>query len=533
MRVQHLLRAAQQLRAACGTQSCINGASVGAATCSAASQQVRSSLQKLLHHSFGSSATASSVPRQSNKPLKELLRILDDSVASAKPLQGPVRSCLPGGYVWRRSCSAAAFTATKNAAQTTAVGGASYALAASQHSLAAGMSHSSAKQIAVWLSVSAGWVASMVVLGGVTRLTRSGLSMTDWKFSGERPPQSQEDWEEEFAKYRLSPEFKKVNSSMQLDEFKFIYWMEYSHRMWGRALGLVFAIPAAVFVARGAVTARLGTRLGLLFLMGGTQGLVGWWMVKSGLQQPETEHDAPKVSPYRLAAHLASAFSIYAVLLWTALSLAAPISQLTAATPLVQANATRLRNIAIPLSLLIAVTASSGAFVAGLDAGHAYNTFPLMGGHLIPEEYRAQPGWRNAFENTAAVQFHHRVLALATLAAVGATWLRFRGVALPRTSHQCLTALTAVTAGQVVLGISTLLMHVPVSLGAAHQANALALFTAVLALLHSIRHPLGAASPIARAFTPLAAAATVGVWAVVLRADEVTLAHPRKAATAQ
>jgi len=426
---------------------------------------------------------------------------------------------------WRRMCTAAAFTATKHGAQ--AVGGASAVLPAVQQSLAAGLSHSAAKQVSAWLGFSAAWVASMVVLGGVTRLTRSGLSMTDWKFTGEKPPQSQADWDAEFAKYQMSPEFQKVNSRMTLDEFKFIYWMEYTHRMWGRILGLVFAVPAAYFVARGVVTRRLGTRLGLLFLMGGTQGLVGWWMVKSGLQAPTKEYDTPRVSPYRLAAHLASAFSIYAVLLWSALSLAAPVPQLAAAAPAVQAAAARLRGAAVPLSCLIAITAASGAFVAGLDAGHAYNTFPLMGGRIVPEEYWAIPGWRNAFENTAAVQFHHRVLALTTLAAVGATWVAHRGAPLPPSTHRWLGALAAVTAGQVALGVTTLLTYVPVSLGAAHQANALALFSVALALLHSLRRPLGAATPAARLFTPLAAAATVGVWAVVLRADKgATPLHP-------
>jgi cytochrome c oxidase assembly protein subunit 15 len=155
------------------------------------------------------------------------------------------------------------------------------------------MSSGARKAVGWWLAGSAGWVFSMVVLGGVTRLTRSGLSMTEWKFTGERPPWSQADWEAEFAKYKASPEYRKINRGMSLEEFKFIYWMEYAHRMWGRILGLVFAGPAVYFAAKGYINKPLAKRLGLLFAMGGGQGLVGWWMVKSGLEEPSSEWDTP------------------------------------------------------------------------------------------------------------------------------------------------------------------------------------------------------------------------------------------------
>jgi len=205
--------------------------------------------------------------------------------------------------------------------------------------LTAGLAPSQRHALAWWLGGSSAWVFSMVVLGGVTRLTRSGLSMTDWKFTGEKPPQTEIEWEQEFSRYQLSPEYRRVNSSMNVEEFKFIYWMEWAHRMWGRGLGLAFALPAAWFAARGAINRPLARRLGLLFLMGGSQGLVGWWMVRSGLQEPQAL-DVPRVSPYRLAAHLTSAFAIYATLVWTTLSVAFPHPPaLTAGSPAARAAA--------------------------------------------------------------------------------------------------------------------------------------------------------------------------------------------------
>lgn len=385
--------------------------------------------------------------------------------------------------------------------------------------LAAGLTAGQRRALTWWLGGCAGWVFSLVILGGVTRLTRSGLSMTDWKLTGETPPSSPEEWEAEFARYRLSPEFLKVNASMDVEGFKFIYWMEWAHRMWGRGLGAVFALPAATFVAAGAMTRPLARRLGLLLLMGGTQGLVGWWMVRSGLQQPEN-NAVPRVSPYRLAAHLTSAFAIYATLVWTALGLAQPYPPALAAGPSAARAAASLARVALPVAALVAVTAASGAFVAGLDAGRAYNTFPLMQGRLVPEDYWSVPGWRNAFESTAAVQLHHRVLALSTLAAVAALWRHgTRLPALPRASRLLLHGLAAGAGVQVALGVTTLLTHVPVSLGSAHQGGALTLFTLVLALMHSVRGgPTLAPFALlaARWTTPAAAAAVVGVGSSVV-----------------
>lgn len=382
--------------------------------------------------------------------------------------------------------------------------------------LVEGLSTGQRRAVTWWLGLSSGWVFSMVVLGGVTRLTRSGLSMTDWKFTGEKPPQSLEEWTAEFERYKRSPEYKRVNASMTLEEFKFIYWMEWAHRMWGRGLGVGFLVPCALFAWRGCITKPLASRLGLLFTMGGTQAFVGWWMVRSGLQEPESPYDIPRVSPYRLASHLTSAFAIYALMVWTTMSTAFPLPISVDGDTAARTAISNLRSKSIPFAALLSVTALSGAFVAGLDAGHAYNTFPLMNGKLIPDEYWSERfhGWRNMFENTAAVQFHHRVLAVSTLVGSLGLWKYGMGLSsLPRTPRLLLHGLAVGTGLQVTLGISTLLTYVPVSLGAAHQAGALSLFTVSLALLHSLRsgHVSAWRAILSKVGHPAAAAAVVGI----------------------
>ncbi|UPR02799.1 heme A synthase [Chloropicon primus] len=390
--------------------------------------------------------------------------------------------------------------------------------------LTRGMSSTSRKWVGGWLGLCSAWVFSMVVLGGITRLTRSGLSMTEWKFAGERPPLNHEDWVKEFAKYKQSPEFKKVNLGMSLEEFKFIYWMEYGHRMWGRVLGLVFGLPFAYFAATRKLSAPLTRRLGLLMLMGGGQGLVGWWMVKSGLKEPtEYQYDVPRVSPYRLAAHLTSAFVIYSGLLWTTLSVLMPktpmqlAQELHAAGSGVISGGRRLGRHLGLYAVLVSLTAVSGAFVAGLDAGHAYNTFPLMGdpGRVFPTDYWGHEGgdwgdWAgldpadrvsrilaNTFENTCAVQFHHRVLAVTTLLASTSLFLIHRRSPLPNHSATLLKVLCGMAWCQVGLGITTLLNYVPVHLGSAHQAGALTLMSVALASIYCTR-PLKAAQAASR-----------------------------------
>lgn len=332
----------------------------------------------------------------------------------------------------------------------------------------------------------------MVVLGGVTRLTRSGLSMTDWKFMGSFPPISSEEWEAEFEKYQKSPEYKRVNKGMSVEDFKFIYWMEYAHRMWGRGLGLFFTGPFVYFLFKGFITKHLALRLLLLLVLGAGQGFVGWWMVKSGLEEPESVYAQPKVSPYRLAGHLVSAFAIYSALLWTALTTLMPEPRV-GNMDWVRGSA-RLRSVALPVAALVGLTAASGAFVAGNDAGHAFNTFPKMGDNWIPEELLAlQPLARNFFENTATVQFDHRVLATTTLVAITVMWLVGRRASLDPHIRKLVNATFGMSLLQVMLGVSTLLLYVPVSLGVAHQAGALTLLTVILTLLHSLRHPSPAA----------------------------------------
>ncbi|WOL19441.1 hypothetical protein Cni_G28239 [Canna indica] len=344
------------------------------------------------------------------------------------------------------------------------------------------------KKVGIWLFGCATWVFSLVVLGGVTRLTRSGLSMTDWKFTGGLPPMSEDEWLLEFEKYQQSPEYKRVNKGMTLEDFKFIYWMEYAHRMWGRGLGFVFALPFMYFLAKGYITRQLGLRLSALFALGGAQGLIGWWMVKSGLEEPPSEYVQPRVSPYRLATHLTSAFIIYCGILWTALSVVMP--QPPSETLEWINGAARVRKFALPVCFLVGITALSGAFVAGNDAGHAYNTFPKMGDSWIPEDvFSMDPLIRNFFENTSTVQLNHRILATATLASMGGLWFATRKMNIHPAIQSLIGSTLGMAALQVTLGISTLLTYVPVSLASGHQAGALSLLTLMLLLTHTLRRP--------------------------------------------
>lgn len=472
-------------------------------------------------------ASFSSVPASAAGSLARSRMTAISAATAARHFAGQTcrLSTTSASFAARGSASAAASSSKASMVSATA----NY-VATTSRSLVEGLTAPQRKAIAWWLGGSSAWVFSMVVLGGITRLTRSGLSMTDWKFTGEKPPGTEAEWTGEFERYKQSPEFRRVNISMTLDEFKFIYWMEWAHRMWGRGLGVAFALPLTYFALKGAMTRPLASRLALLFTMGGTQAFVGWWMVRSGLQEPESPHHVPRVSPYRLAAHLTSAFAIYAVMVWTTLSTALPEPLSVAIQKMQKMQGiggdsavramSRLRARVIPFAGLLSVTALSGAFVAGLDAGHAYNTFPLMGGKLIPDEYWGKDAtgnelsfWRNAFENTASVQFHHRCLALTTLLGSMAVWKYGTGMSsLPRTPRLLLHALAVGTGCQVALGVTTLLTHVPVSLGSAHQAGALSLFTISLALIHSLRPPAitAAHALLYRMAGPAAAVGVVG-----------------------
>lgn len=344
------------------------------------------------------------------------------------------------------------------------------------------------KAVGIWLFGSAAWVFSMVILGGITRLTRSGLSMTDWKFTGSLPPLSDEEWLQEFEKYKQSPEYMRVNKGMSLEDFKFIYWMEYAHRMWGRGLGIIFALPFSYFLRKGYITLRLGLKLSALFALGAGQGLIGWWMVKSGLEEPPSEYAQPRVSPYRLTAHLTSAFVIYTGLFWTALSVVMP--EPPAESVAWVRGAAKVKKLALPVSFIVGITAVSGAFVAGNDAGHAYNTFPKMGDTWIPDDiFNMKPLIRNFFENTSMVQLDHRILATTTLLSIGALWWSTRKLDIHPAIRSLIGSTVGMAALQVTLGISTLVSYVPVSLGTAHQAGALTLLTLMILLNHTTRKP--------------------------------------------
>lgn len=332
-----------------------------------------------------------------------------------------------------------------------------------------------------WLLACAAMVFVMIIIGGVTRLTESGLSIVEWQpLAGAIPPLNEADWQALFDKYRQSPEYSLVNFAMSLGEFKGIFWLEYIHRLWGRLIGLAFALPALFFLAKGAIRGALRWQLPVLFLLGGAQGALGWFMVESGLVAD------PRVSPYRLAAHLMLAVGLYGWLLWLALDRLRPADGLVLPSP----RDSKLRAHLHGLCLLIMLTILSGAFVAGLDAGLTYNSFPLMDGRFVPEGYgQLSPWWRNLFEHIPAVQFNHRWLAVFTALAIIATCLRAQSAALPRAARHSINGLLAMALIQPALGIATLLLVVPVWLGALHQAGAIALLTGALAAMHALRRP--------------------------------------------
>ena len=323
-------------------------------------------------------------------------------------------------------------------------------------------------------------VAAMVVLGGATRLTESGLSIVDWRpISGIFPPLNSAEWQSLFDAYRQSPEFKRTNFWMSLDDFKTIYWLEYLHRLWGRVIGLVFLIPCLWFVVRGQVSQGFALRLGAVFLLGGLQGLMGWYMVKSGLV------DQPAVSQYRLAAHLVLAFIIYGCLLWLALGCLQPATGNAAG---LARGAIKFRRHAIGLVAGALLTVTAGAFVAGLDAGLAYNTFPKMDGRWIPEGVmQLDPWWINFFENTALVQFTHRALGIGLLVLTLWLWLRVRAARFVTRARRLVELLAAIVTAQAALGVATLLSEVPVTLGVAHQTGALASFTVAIWVVYELR----------------------------------------------
>jgi heme a synthase len=340
--------------------------------------------------------------------------------------------------------------------------------------------------VMAWLFTCCAMIFLMVVVGGITRLTLSGLSITEWNpVIGVVPPLSPADWAAEFAKYKQVPEYQAAHYAISLAEFKSLYYWEYFHRLLGRLIGLAFAVPFAWFVVRGRVPRQLVLPLAGILLLGFAQGALGWYMVKSGLA------DRVEVSQYRLVAHLALALAIYSAILWIALGILRG-SPRPLPSPLPQAKQGRVgagwRRGAEAALALVALTIAAGGFVAGTRAGLTYNTFPLMDGRLVPAGYdQLRPFYMNWFENIAAVQFDHRVLAMASFAAVLSLWVAGLRSRLPKPARTALHILLAAAALQVILGISTLLLVVPILLAAAHQAGALLLLSAAIFLRHALR----------------------------------------------
>ncbi|MBK9265855.1 MAG: COX15/CtaA family protein [Polyangiaceae bacterium] len=319
--------------------------------------------------------------------------------------------------------------------------------------------------IRIWLYAVAGLVFAMVIVGGATRLTDSGLSITEWKpILGAIPPLNDADWHDAFRKYQTIPEYHLVNKGMTLESFKFIYWWEWSHRFLGRFIGLAFFVPFMFFwvtrrIERAAVPRLLG-----LFVLGGLQGLLGWYMVKSGLV------DRVDVSQYRLAAHLTLAMAIYAAIVWTALGFGKQPRNVLGSSA---------GKWALGIVGLVFLQIAIGGFVAGLKAGLNYNTWPLMADSIVPPGLgMLSPWWTNLFENAMTVQFLHRMVAYALFGVVLANTLRYRTVTAK--------VLFGTMLGQAILGICTLLWQVPISLALLHQAGALVALAAAIVHTHHV-----------------------------------------------
>ncbi len=332
--------------------------------------------------------------------------------------------------------------------------------------------------VAIWLLACAIMIFVMVILGGVTRLTHSGLSMVEWKpATGFLPPMTELVWQETFEKYQQYPEFRIKNPDMDLAGFKSIFWLEFIHRVWGRSIGIVFFVPFMFFLLKRKLDRKLIPKLITMFILGGLQGVLGWFMVKSGLS------DRPDVSQYRLTAHLIFAFCLYGWILWTALGLLFPNPH-TFKQPFINAY----KGIVSALTLLLVIAIMSGGFVAGTDAGFIYNTFPLMGETLIPKDLFAfDPLIKNFFENVVTIQFTHRVLTILVFVSVIGFWFKTLNQEFPQRTRLALHCLLAAVILQVTLGITTLLFIVPVPLAASHQAGALVLLTAMLWARHEFR----------------------------------------------
>ncbi|ESN95219.1 hypothetical protein HELRODRAFT_87016 [Helobdella robusta] len=340
------------------------------------------------------------------------------------------------------------------------------------------------KRVGRWLLACSGMCFGAIVIGGITRLTESGLSITQWNvIKGMRPPRTEDEWEKEFTEYKKYPEYKYLERELTLEGFKKIFFWEYIHRMWGRSIGLVFLLPAVFFWKKGYFNKGMKIRTLIYGSLIGAQGVLGWYMVKSGLEEHNESTITPRVSQYRLAAHLTSALVLYSLFFYQGLNhLLEP--QQFAMTSAVK----RLKMMNHTIKALVVLTAISGAFVAGLDGGLVYNTWPKMADKWIPDDLMAiTPKWKNAFENVATVQFIHRHLGELTGGLIFITWLYSRKVKLPPRAKFIINCLAAAGLLQGLLGIATLLSFVPVHLASAHQGGAVTVLSFALWVTHELR----------------------------------------------
>ena len=336
------------------------------------------------------------------------------------------------------------------------------------------------RQVATWLMFVAGVIFCMIILGGVTRLTHSGLSMVDWNpIMGVVPPITEEQWNKTFERYKEFPEYQKINKNkgMDVEAFKSIFYFEYFHRILGRLIGLLFLLPFLYFWFRGTIRRNMLPQMVTMFILGGCQGLLGWYMVKSGLVKD------PHVSQYRLTAHLMAAITIYSYILWVAFGL-------LKASPdrVVNDGARKLFKVSIAMTLLIAFMIMTGGFVAGTKAGYVYSTFPLMNGKFIPDGlYRMEPLWINWFENVTTIQFNHRMIAYLLIILIPLYCFSVRRIGITSRSRKAAHLLLVMLVVQVSLGIATILFHVPVAVAASHQGGAVMLLTIALYITRELK----------------------------------------------
>ncbi len=339
------------------------------------------------------------------------------------------------------------------------------------------MRNNTNKPIIIWLFTGCIMIYLMVVIGGITRLTHSGLSMVEWNpIIGSIPPMSDADWQIPFDKYKQTPEYQIINNQFSLEEFKSIYWWEYIHRFLGRTIGVVFLIPFFYFWSKKRFDKSLLKKMFVLLALGALQGVLGWYMVYSGLQKE------PHVSHYRLAAHLISAFTVFGFTFWYALNLLYP--QAIEENNIIK----QVKRLSVIMFGIIVLQIIYGAFVAGLKAGLFYNTFPKMGTKFIPETVTSfDPFYKNLIENPSGVQFIHRTIAYLAVIIVLFTWETIRKMELTKLQRRASNFMLGVVFVQFLLGIITILYAVPVTMGVLHQTGAFFLFASSLFFMHSLR----------------------------------------------